>query len=300
MPSTLFTAPPHWQWLVIVYFFVGGLAGGCFFIAALIDLFGRPEDRSLARLGYYVAFPAVVLSGVLLTADLGVPTRFWHMLIASHTGRLLLKPYSPMSLGAWALLIFGAFATAAFLAALHDAGRLRWRWAARLRPPGVIGLFVTSIGGLFGFFVAGYTGVLLSVTNRPIWADTPLLGLNFLMSAASTSAALMILLAPRRRWPLPGIDALERFDMTVLVLELLALIALVISLGSMARAWLNAWGLLLVLGVMLVGIVIPLILHLRARPFQRDLATPVACILILLGGFLFRVVIVLSSQGIRA
>ena len=50
------------------------------------------------------------------------------------------------------------------------------------------------IGGIFGFYVAGYTGVLLAVTNRPIWSDTPLLGLLFVVSAASISAALMILL----------------------------------------------------------------------------------------------------------
>jgi formate-dependent nitrite reductase membrane component NrfD len=300
MPSTLFTAPPHWQWLVITYFFVGGLAGGCFFIAALIDLTGRPEDRALARLGYYVAFPAVVLSGILLIVDLRVPPRFWHMLIESNTGQPMFKPYSPMSVGSWALLAFGVFALAAFLAALRDAGRVPWRWAARLRPPGVAGVLVAAIGGAFGFFVAGYTGVLLSVTNRPIWSDTPLLGLNFLISAASTSAALMILLAPRRWWAMPGVRALQRFDATVLVLELIALVALVVSLGSMARAWLSAWGVLLVVGVVLIGILIPLALHLRARSFGRDLATPVAAVLVLIGGFVLRVVIVLSSQGLRA
>ena len=99
MSSTVFTAPPEWHWLVILYFFVGGLAGGCFFLAVLIDLFGGGDDRPLARLGYYVAFPAVVLSGLLLIADLRVPTRFWHMLIASNTLRPMFKTYSPMSLG---------------------------------------------------------------------------------------------------------------------------------------------------------------------------------------------------------
>src|SRR5438045_4125778 len=178
---------------------------------------------------------------------------------------IVFKPWSPVSFGAWALLLFGVFSVLSALGARAEDGRLR---NPVLRAVGTavrgraVAKVIAAVGGLFGFFVAGYTGVLLSVTNRPIWADTPLLGLNFLMSAASTSAALMILLAPRRRWTLPGIHALERFDMTVLVLELLALIALVISLGSMARAWLNVWGLLLVLGVMLVGIVIPLILHL--------------------------------------
>src|SRR5438067_13591582 len=67
VPSdTLFTQAPEWSWLVILYFFCGGIAGGSYFIAALIDLFGSDLDRPLARLGYYVAFPAVVLCGPLL------------------------------------------------------------------------------------------------------------------------------------------------------------------------------------------------------------------------------------------
>ena len=288
MSSTVFTAPPEWHWLVILYFFVGGLAGGCFFLAALIDLFGRVEDRPLAQLGYYVAFPAVALSGLLLIADLRVPTRFWHMLIASNTMRPMFKTYSPMSLGSWALLVFGAFAFVAFLAAVADTGRVPWRGLARFRPPGILGVIVAIVGGV------------LAVTNRPIWSDTPLLGLNFLASAASTSAALLILLAPRRWWTLPGLHALKRFDSIVLALELLAIVALVLSLGSMARAWLNVWGALLVVGVVGLGIVVPLVLHARARPFERDLTTPVAALLVLLGGFLFRVVIVLSAQGIHA
>jgi formate-dependent nitrite reductase membrane component NrfD len=301
MPSTLFTAPPDWRWLIVFYFFIGGLAGGCFFLAALIDLFGRPEDRPLARLGYYVAFPAVLISGLLLTVDLSVPTRFWHMLLQSNTLRPMLKPYSPMSVGSWALLIFGAFALAAFVAALADAGRLRrWPWLRRVRPPSIAGLVIAIGGGILGFFVAGYTGVLLSVTNRPIWSDTPLLGLTFLISAASTSAALLILLAPRRWRTQPGIHALERFDAIALVLELIALVALIVSLGSMARAWLNAWGALLVVGVVIVGILVPLLLHLRWRPLPRDLAVPIAAALVLIGGFVFRVVVVLSSQAMHA
>ena len=57
--STYFSAPPDWGWLIVLYFFFGGLAGGCYFLASLIDLFGRPEDRPLSRLGYYISFPCV-------------------------------------------------------------------------------------------------------------------------------------------------------------------------------------------------------------------------------------------------
>ena len=70
MSDTFFTAPPHWRWLIIGYFFIGGIASGCYFIAALLDLFGTPRDRPVVRLGYYVALVGIIISGVLLTVDL--------------------------------------------------------------------------------------------------------------------------------------------------------------------------------------------------------------------------------------
>jgi protein NrfD len=296
-PSTLFTAPPHWRWLIVLYFFVGGLAGGSYFLAVLVDLFGRWEDRPLARLGYYVSLPAVMLSGLLLIFDLHRPLRFWHMLVQSNTWRPMFKGYSPMSVGSWALLVFGFFALLGFLGALREAERVRWPWLSPLRPPGLVGTIVAVIGGLLGFFIAGYTGVLLAVTNRPIWSDTPLLGLNFVVSAASTSAALLILLAGRYRLT-AGFHALERFDNATLVLELLALIALLASLGSMLRAWLNAWGALLFVGVIVVGILLPLLLHWRPPRARPGLLATVSAVLVLVGGFIFRVVVILSADGI--
>jgi protein NrfD len=297
-PSTLFTATPQWRWLIILYFFIGGLAGGSYFVAALVDLFGSREDRPLARLGYLVAFPAIVVSGLLLIFDLERPLRFWHMLLQSNTWRPMFKGYSPMSLGSWALLAFGFFALLGFLAALDDTGRVRWPWVRRVRPPAILGTVVAVLGGLVGFFVAGYTGVLLAVTNRPIWSDTPLLGLNFVVSAASTSAALLILLAGRRRMTAGG-HALEQFDVSVLAVELVALIALLASLGSMLRAWLNAWGVLLFLGVIVLGIVVPLLLHWRPPRMRPSVRMALSAALVLVGGFIFRVVVILSADGIR-
>lgn len=298
LPSTFFTDPPEWRWLIIGYFFIGGLAGGCYFLAVLIDFFGGAVDRPLARLGYFVAFPAVVVSGLLLIVDLRRPDRFWHMLIQSDTGHPMLKPYSPMSLGSWALLLFGGFAFLSFLAALEDAGVLRWPRLAMFRPPHIVGRVIGILGGILAFFVAGYTGVLLAVTNRPIWSDTTLLGLNFLISAASTSAALLILLGHRRWYWRSSVAALERFDAMVLVLELIALVALIASLGSMARVWLNAWGALLVVGVFLLGIVIPLVLQWRPNLLGERWSAPAAAVLVLVGGFLLRVVVVLSSESL--
>ena len=297
MSSTLFTAPPEWHWLIIAYFFVGGLAGGCYFLAVLIDFVGRSVDRPLARLGYLVAFPMTVLSGILLTVDLTKPLRFWHMLLQSETGMPVFKPWSPMSIGSWALLAFGFVTFLSFLAVMGERRERRVGAFFALRPPHPLGMLIGVIGGVLGFFVAGYTGVLLAVTNRPIWSDTNLLGVTFLASAASTSAALLLLLAYRRPIVPGGVRALERFDTWALVLELALLIALVASLGSLARLWLNAWGLLFVLGVVGLGIVVPLVLHWRPRAMGR-FGAPAAAALVLVGGFLLRIVIVLSSERV--
>jgi protein NrfD len=297
VPSTLFTAAPHWRWLIVFYFFLGGIAGGAYFLAALIDLFGRATDRPLARLGYLIALPLTMVCGVLLIVDLSRPLRFWHMLLASETLRPMIKWWSPMSIGAWALLAFGFFTLLSFVAVLAEDGRLRWPRLARLRPPGILGSLVALLGGLLGFFIAGYTGVLLAVTNRPIWSDTTLIGLVFLLSSASTAAAVLMLLARRRTLAsVEGLQALERFDAWMLVFELVALIALVVSLGSLARLWLNTWGIMLALGVVGLGIVAPLLLYRRAG--ASGLAGTAAAVLVLVGGFLLRVVIVLSSESV--
>lgn len=291
MPSTFYSTPSHWHWLIVFYFFIGGLAGGCYFLAAVMDLFGGRRHRAVARIGYLVAFPAVVICGALLTLDLNRPERFWHMLLQSATWRPMFKGYSPMSVGAWALLAFGAFSLLSFLAARRERGP----WSA-LRPPGLLGVAVSALGGLFGAFLAGYTGVLLSVTNRPLWSDSPLLGLVFLVSGASTSAALLLLLGGGRADTAETAHALARFDRWMLVLELVALVGLVASLGVVARAWLSAWGGLLAVGVVGAGIVLPLALAARARgPVGHGV---LASLLVLIGGFLLRVVVILSAEGL--
>ena len=295
--STFFSAPPDWGWLIVFYFFFGGLAGGCYFLAALIDLLGRPEDRPLARMGYYIAFPCVILSGLLLTLDLNRPLRFWHMLVESNTFQPMIKLWSPMSVGSWALLIFGIFSLVSFLGALVEDNRLVWPAGRKLRPPGMLSVVIAVLGGLVGFYVAGYTGVLLAVTNRPIWSDTPLLGMLFVVSATSISAALMILLARGSKWTMPGIAALHRMDAWVVSLELIVLIAVMISLGPVFRAWLNAWGLLLFFGVIVAGMLVPLALYWR-RQWLGDLNLTTAAVLVLIGGFLLRLVIVFSAQGV--
>ena len=294
--STWFTTAPHWGWFIALYFFFGGLAGGSYFLAALIDLFGRREDRPLAHIGYYIAFPCVALSGLLLTVDLGKPLRFWHMLIESNTYRPMFKYWSPMSIGSWVLLAFGGFTLASFLGVLAEDDRIPWPVFRELRAPAAPGLVVELLGGISGFYVASYTGVLLAVTNRPIWSDTPLLGMLFVVSAASTSAALMTLLGRRSALPLPGVADLHRMETWVVALELLVFIAVAVSLGRVMSAWLNGWGLLLLI-VVALGMVAPLFLAWRRSPIG-DVSMSTSAIIVLIAGLLLRVVIVFSSESV--
>jgi protein NrfD len=319
--DTFFTAAPHWTWWIILYFFIGGIAGTAFFLASLLDWGSRQspdasrqrvESREslppyrltaspLVRYGYYLAFIGVLISGFLLTIDLTRPLRFWHMLIENHTGKPMFKGWEPMSVGAWGLLLFGLFAFLAALAVLaEDRPNIRLLQSApvqflRRRGPSLV---IAVLGSIFGLFIAGYTGVLLAVTNRPIWADSHLLGLLFLISGASTGAAALILLAIRRQAADPAsLSWLVWFDRNVLILELLVLIAFLISLGSVARVFLTWWGALLLIGVVGAGIVIPLLLERGRVHTPRHLVNSAA--LVLLGGFLLRMVVLLSSDQIH-
>lgn len=281
MSDTFFTGSPHWTWFIIPYFFVGGIAGGAYFLAATLEWFGRPEDRAVIRTAYSVAFWGAVISGALLTIDLGRPFRFWHMLFQSdNLPHLMFKGFSPISFGAWAILLFG-------LCALLSLFSTRVTMVAKL---------IAGLGGLLGFFVAGYTGVLLTVTNRPIWADSPWLGALFLASGASTAAATLILLAPWRGASAGSIAWLESFDTRALIVELIILVLFVAWLWPLRQVWLSVWGVLLLVGVVWAGIIWPLTLHARP-PSAGAFRNP--AVMVLVGGFLLRVVILLASNGIQ-
>src|SRR5213594_2112399 len=293
MSDTFFSGAPHWTWFIIPYFFVGGLAGGAYFLAALLEWFGRPDDRPVIRTGYRVAAVGAILSGLLLTIDLGRPLRFWHMLFQSaNFPAIMFKSWSPISFGAWAILLFGLFSVLSALGAMAEEGRLQAP-VFHLLHRGALAKLVVAVAGLLGFFVAGYTGILLSVTNRPIWADSPWLGALFVASGASTGAAALILLAPARGATEQSLARLSAFDTKALVVELLVLVLFVASLGSVNRVWIGFWGLVLLVGVVGLGIVAPLRLHLQRRPLAS------AAKLVLLGGFLLRVATILASEGIE-
>lgn len=291
-----FVAPPQWEWYIVWYFFLGGLAGGAYLIGTLLRLLGDPRDEGAARLAFLVAFPAMAICPLLLTLDLGHPLRFWHMMVNSRTWALNFKYWSPMSVGAWALLGFGLFATLSFIEALVRDGRLGHPIARGIAAVmgGALGRVFMVVGALLGLFVAGYTGVLLSVSNQPIWSDTWALGGLFLASGLSVSAATLAILARTRADAFATEGKLTRADRIFIVLELLLLVAFFATLGALAgRLFAPRWIVLWLL--VAIGTLVPLAMS-RTPGAGRRGSPVLAGWLVLLGGLALRIVVVFGAQ----
>jgi formate-dependent nitrite reductase membrane component NrfD len=213
-----------------------------------------------------------------------------------------------MSVGSWVLTIFGFFAFVSFVGTMVETGRFRWepavrldRWArARPRPMAVTW---GVIGAFFGFFLAGYTGVLLIGTSDPLWHNSRLLGALFLVSAASTSYALLMLLLMRRGGTHEDVTIrkLERADRMAIVFELVLLALMLLLLGGLARPMIRGgFGVVFWLGVVVIGLLVPLLLHgVRRGNLTAERRAMLAAGCVLVGGLLLRFVIVMSPQWPR-
>src|SRR5262249_40287891 len=262
----------------------------------LFRLVGDPRDEGVARLAFLVAFPAMVICPLLLTLDLGRPSRFWHMLIDSRTWGPNFKYWSPMSVGAWALLLFGIFVTLSFIEVLFKEGYTRNAVARGIADlmSGGFGRLLMIVGALLGLFIAPYTGVLSSVSNQPVWSDTWPLGGVFLASGLSVAAATLIILARGRSDATASADRkLSRADAYFIVLELILLVAFFATLGALATRlfaprWIALWALVA------VGALIP---RAMTRVDSGPRGAPVlAAFLVLLGGLALRIVVIFGAQ----
>ncbi len=296
MPDVVRLNPPEWGWYIVFYFFLGGIASGAYFSGALLELFGERADRTAMRLAHWIAFPLLALCGILLIVDLGHPERFFHMLVQSENMPLpAFKWWSPMSIGSWALLVFSGLAFVSFVDAIVEA-----RTGRAIVHTGLLGRLWALAGSAVGFFFAAYTGVLLATTNGNVWADSPWIAALFLASATSTGlAALLLFLVLGRRYPLGTRHKLEEADRYAMILELLLIAAFVVSLGALAAPYVLSgagaiwlWG-----GVVLVGLVVPLVLHLRPGMLGSS-SSIFATLLTLVGGLILRYVVVMVPQGL--
>jgi formate-dependent nitrite reductase membrane component NrfD len=197
-----------------------------------------------------------------------------------------LKFADPMSIGAWAVGVFGLFSLVSSVLSLSTSPA----HAAVRRKVGLVGMF-------FGFFLASYTGVLLSNSALPLWRDARVLGALFLASGASTGIAAVTLIvfltggSVGEAW-----SKLKRADRYSMVFELVLLAVLVVVLGAAGRPFTSGqfatlfWG-----GLVGVGLVVPLALDIAGHG-ARALGA-LAAALVLIGGFVLRYVVLMSVQA---
>lgn len=299
-----------WPLLIDLYFFLGGLAAGAFVIATIANLRDSRRYRDVVRVGYYLAFLTILPAPIFLIVDLGMPSRFLHMLMVSKpnptigmsaigVGPFHFKFFSPMNVGAWGL---GAFALLAFLAALaillEDTKRSDLSGFKR---------WVGLIGSLFGFFIAAYPGVLLGATARPLFISAHWLGALFLAVSASTGgAAIALILSLLGGQARESLSRVMRVTAFALIIQLVALILFMISVtGAGSEGISKALAVLLSgpysvtfwLGAVVVGLVAPLVLQFggvikKAAPGMVALVS----VLVLVGGFLAKYVIIAAGQ----
>jgi formate-dependent nitrite reductase membrane component NrfD len=169
---------PAWTWEVPVYFFTGGAAGAATVIASVAKMNGA--DPRLIRDARWLAAIGGAISPALLVADLGMPSRFLHML-------RVFKIQSPMSVGSWTLVVFSSSAAgAAFLAGLEKK-RESCHGVTR-----VLENAAEFISLLSGVVLSTYTGVLIGATAIPVWhKNVGLLPVHFATSGMATASAIL-------------------------------------------------------------------------------------------------------------
>ncbi len=150
------------------YLFLGEMSGALAFVAAVAHATGRRPLAKTARLGSAVAAYA---GAAFLTAELGRPERFLHMLRVA-------KPTSPMSIGSWILAGHSGLVSAT--AGSEATGLL----------PG-LGALAGAASALTGSVLATYPAVLLANTAVPAWhaayREIPLLFAGGAMTSAGAA-----------------------------------------------------------------------------------------------------------------
>ena len=283
--------PSHWKWMVAFYILLAGVAGALQILAALVLLIapGPDEAAAVLRPARYGALAASAVGAVLLVADLKTPRRFLNML-------RIFRRTSPMSFGSWILVAFSGFtALTVLLQVVYDAG-------LATRVPLWLELLVQLPAGVLGLLMATYTAPLLSATSTPLWAQAPaLLAGSFAAFSVAAGAATLTLAGLMFAGSIFD-GAIERIGLLSTALAAVFLLAWLLRLKAArllspllegGRAW------MFVLGVLVVGLVLPLLLHgLQLATVERLLwVSALAAAGELVGSLLWRGALLLAGQA---
>jgi formate-dependent nitrite reductase membrane component NrfD len=286
-----------WGWEIPVYLFLGGLVAGMMIISGYF-LFSKRYRETNCACYILPIFSLVLLSlGMLsLFLDLEHKLYVWRLYTT-------FKIASPMSWGAWILILVYPVITANLLMGppmfivnkFSQINKITTYINQHPRLIQNIGIGNMLLGGM----LAIYTGVLLSTMgSRPLW-NSSILAILFLVSGLSSAAAFVHMIAKN----VEERELLAKSDNGFLVIEIFVIALFLIGLLSSSQVHIQAAQLLIsgayapVFWVFVVGmgIVIPLIIQLLAVNHKIK-HTPIAPIMVIIGGLILRFVIVAAGQ----
>lgn len=289
-----------WHWQIPLYLFLGGMAAGIIFFAALYYLTGREKEfRTAVRITPFIAPVLLVLGLIALFFDLRHRLFFWQL----YTN---IKLQSPMSWGAWTLMVVTPVSfiwSALHIKDLFPDWDWKYEWLRNLeaffnRYKKVLAWIML----VFGLILGIYTGILLSAFNaRPLW-NTSILGPLFLASGLSAGAAATLLLSknPSER------RAFSKIDLMIIAAELFLIVHMFMGYLAGTQVQIEAAGLFLGgeytmsfwIFVVFLGLLFPGILEImELRRFHIPHIIP--AVLVIFGSIALRFIIVYAGQVSR-
>jgi len=289
-----------WHWHIPLYLFLGGLAAGILFFAALYFIQNKGNEYETAVKKAPFIVPFILIIGLLaLLLDLNHKPYFWQLYTT-------IKLQSPMSWGAWVLMITTPLSM--IWAALHIKSifpKWDWKYQVFYLLEDFFSKYKKEIAWIMlisSLILGMYTGILFSAFNaRPLW-NTSILGPLFLTSGLSTGAATIMLMSKSKKEK----RLFARIDLILIGIELFLIIHMFMGFLAGTQTQLEAAYLFLggeytaVFWVFVVslGMVIPAILEiLELKDFHIPTAIP--ALLVLSGGIFLRFIIAYAGQVSR-
>jgi protein NrfD len=290
-----------WTWEVAMYLFLGGLTAGVMIFAAVMVLLKKDDEAPFATTRLALLAP-ILLSAGMTTLFLDLEHKLY--VFRFYTA---FRIASPMSWGAWILVLIYPVATLQILSTLRRGFPVTSPWVDRWSFSRSIVDWceahrrqIASVAVPSGIALGIYTGILLSAFSaRPFW-NSGVLGPLFLVSGLSTAAALVALVSRNKREK----ALFTRIDLVLIVSEIALVALFLINLASGSAQHIEALQSVtggpytMVFWVLFVGIglVIPLLLELfEMRGMLRSIAV-IAPVLVLIGGYALRQVMIDVGQ----
>jgi formate-dependent nitrite reductase membrane component NrfD len=289
-----------WHWEIPLYLFLGGLAAGILFFAALYTIMGKEKDYSAAIEKTPLIVPFLLIIGLLaLFADLNHKLYFWRLYTT-------IRLESPMSWGAWVLMVVTP--ASIIWAAIHikkvfPKWDWKYKWLKFMEEFFIKNKIPLAWVMMISSLILGmYTGILFSAFNaRPLW-NTSILGPLFLVSGLSTGAAMNIIFAKSELEK----KTFSKIDLMLIGVELFLIVH--IFMGFLASTQVQIDAAKLFLGgpytasfwvlVVFLGMLLPAVLEiLELRKFKIPIIIP--ALLVLFGGILLRFILTYAGQASR-